>query len=218
VEKYVLPINIDLYKLKIIFVVTFFSSLYSYIQPLPSMETIKLALPVLARLLYSEDYDTLNDALWALSYFTDSDEGILLQLAVEVGVCSRLPELLRHESPSIQTPALRCIGNIVTGDEIQTQVIINHGALDSLYYVLQGNRKALKKEACWAVSNVMAGNKEQIQAAVDANLVNQLVVILKGSNKETKREACWALSNTTSGGTPQHVSIYIFLIISMVQR
>jgi hypothetical protein len=120
-------------------------------------------------------------------------------------VCARLAVLLRHESLTVQTPALRTVGNIVTGDEVQTQVIINHGALESLQFILDSNRKALKKEACWAVSNVMAGNKEQIQASIDANLVQQLVTILKGNNKETKREACWALSNTTSGGTPEQI-------------
>ena len=174
-------------------------------KPAPPIEVIRLSLPMLARLLYSEDTETLVDALWALSYFTDSDEGDMLQMAVESGVCARLAVLLKHDSVTVQTPALRTIGNIVTGDEVQTQVIINHGALESLQFILDSNRKTLKKEACWAVSNVMAGNKEQIQASIDANLVQQLVTILKGNNKETKREACWALSNTTSGGTPEQI-------------
>jgi importin subunit alpha-1 len=175
-------------------------------KPAPPIEVIRLSLPMLARLLYSEDIETLVDALWALSYFTDSDEGDMLQMTIESGVCARLAVLLKHDSVAVQTPALRTIGNIVTGDEVQTQVIINHGALESLQFVLDSTRKVLKKEACWAVSNVMAGNKEQIQASIDANLVPQLVTILKnGTNKETKREACWALSNTTSGGTPEQI-------------
>lgn len=174
-------------------------------QPAPPLDIIRLTLPTLAKLLYSEDKETLVDSLWALSYFTDSDEGDLLQIAVESGVCARLAALLRHEDLAVQTPALRTVGNIVTGNEVQTQVIINHGALESLQLILDSSRKVIKKEACWAVSNVMAGNKEQIQAAIDANLVQQLVATLKNGNKETKREACWALSNTTSGGTPEQI-------------
>ena len=175
-------------------------------QPAPAHDAIRSCLPTLAKLLYSEDPDTLVDALWALSYYTDGEEGeIALQLALEAGVCSRVAALLMHEKADVQTPALRTVGNIVTGDEVQTQVMINAGALVGLQHILDSNRKALKKEACWAVSNVMAGNKEQIQAAIDANLVQQLVKILETGTRETKREACWALSNTTSGGTAEQI-------------
>ena len=46
-------------------------------------------------------------------------------------MCRRLVELLMHHSPSVQTPALRTVGNIVTGDDLQTQIIINFSALVS---------------------------------------------------------------------------------------
>lgn len=153
------------------------------------------------------------DALWALSYFTDVDEGDQIQVCIEAGVCRRLAVLLRHENPAILTPALRTLGNIVTGDEIQTQVAINAGALHSLAHILDAGKRMVKKEACWAVSNVMAGNREQIQAAIDANLVQQLVNILKGGHQATKREACWALSNATSGGTSDQI---LFLVRAAV--
>lgn len=32
---------------------------------------------------------------------------------------------IRHPSPSVLIPALRTVGNIVTGDDVQTQVISN---------------------------------------------------------------------------------------------
>jgi hypothetical protein len=52
-----------------------------------------------------------------------------VQAVIEARVCPRLVELLRHEAYTVQTPALRCIGNIVTGDDTQTQHIIDLGAL-----------------------------------------------------------------------------------------
>ena len=54
-----------------------------------------------------------------------------IQAVIEAGVCRRLVELLMHHSPSVQTPALRTVGNIVTGDDLQTQIIINFSALVS---------------------------------------------------------------------------------------
>jgi Armadillo/beta-catenin-like repeat len=41
-----------------------------------------------------------------------------LQAVIEAGVGQRLVELLTHHSPSVQTPALRTVGNIVTGNTL----------------------------------------------------------------------------------------------------
>lgn len=131
-------------------------------------------LPMLARLLYTDDMDTLADVLWALSYITDTDNAAMRQLVVQAGVAERVVAVLRHESPLVQTPALRTLGNIVTGDEIQTQIIINAGALDSLLYLIpvRGGKRELKKEACWAVSNILLGVKEHFQAVIDAGVMH----------------------------------------------
>ena len=64
-------------------------------------------------------------------------------------------------------PALRTVGNIVTGDDLQTQVIINCTALPCLLNLLQtSHKKSIKKEACWTISNITAGTTEQIQVCV----------------------------------------------------
>ena len=47
-------------------------------------------------------------------------------------------------------PALRTVGNIVTGDDLQTQVIINCGALGCLLHLLTtSQKKSIKK--VWSV-------------------------------------------------------------------
>ena len=72
--------------------------------------------------------------------------------------------LCRHQSPSVLVPALRTVGNIVTGDDLQTQVIINCGALPCLLNLLTtSHKKSIKKEACWTISNITAGTKEQVR-------------------------------------------------------
>ena len=75
----------------------------------------------------------------------------------------------RHQSSNVLVPALRTVGNIVTGDDMQTQVIISCGALTCLLHLLKtAQKKSIKKEACWTISNITAGTKEQIQAVIDA--------------------------------------------------
>ena len=64
----------------------------------------------------------------------------------------------RHSSSNVLVPSLRTVGNIVTGDDLQTQVIINCGALSCLLHLLKtSQKKSIKKEACWTISNITAG-------------------------------------------------------------
>lgn len=108
------------------------------------------ALPILRQLINSTDEEVLTDACWALSYLSDGSND-KIQAVIDAGVCPRLVELLqwvsrlcticsqsfslvhiclinviiglfRHPSPSVLIPALRTVGNIVTGDDMQTQV------------------------------------------------------------------------------------------------
>ena len=92
------------------------------------------------------------------------------------------------------------MGNIVTGNDIQTQVIINCGALPVLLSLLSSPKDAIRKEACWTISNITAGNFNQIQSVIDANLIPPLIHLLQYGEFKTKKEACWAISNATSGG------------------
>jgi importin subunit alpha-1 len=56
---------------------------------------------------------------------------------IESGVFPRLVELLMHPSASVLIPALRTVGNIVTGDDMQTQVnILIHLVHFYLYIIL----------------------------------------------------------------------------------
>lgn len=105
-----------------------------------------------------------------------------------------------HVSTSVQTPALRSVGNIVTGDDVQTQIIINSGALPALLSLLGSTKDGIRKEACWTISNVTAGNSTQIQAVIDAGIIPPLIHLLSNGDFKTRKEACWAISNATSGG------------------
>ena len=160
---------------------------------------IEPALPVLAKLIYSLDDEVLIDACWAISYLSDGSND-KIQAVIENAIPRRLVELLMHASTSVQTPALRSVGNIVTGDDVQTQIIINAGALPALSYLLGSSKDGIRKEACWTISNITAGNSTQIQAVIDASLIPPLINLLSNGDFKTRKEACWAISNATSGG------------------
>lgn len=88
-------------------------------------------------------------------------------------------ELLASNIVAILTPALRTVGNIVTGDDVQTDAVISAGGLPRLCTLLHHNRHNIVKEAAWAISNITAGNTEQIQRVIDAGLLPPLIDVLK---------------------------------------
>ena len=114
-----------------------------------------------------------------------------------------------HPSTSVQTPALHSIGNIATGDYLQTQLVITSGALPALLSLLSSPEAGIRKEACWAISNITAGTPPQIQAVIDAGIIPPLINILSNSNSNfnTRKEACWAISNAACGGLREPTQI-----------
>ncbi|KAI3832889.1 hypothetical protein MKW92_019888 [Papaver armeniacum] len=178
-------------------------------KPQPSFEQTKPALPALERLINSTDEEVLTDACWALSYLSDGTND-KIQAVIEVGACRRLVELLLHPSPTVLIPALRTVGNIVTGDDRQTQCIIELQALPCLMNLLtQNHKKSIKKEACWTISNITAGNNEQIQSVIAADIIGPLIHLLQNAEFDIKKEAAWAISNATSGGSHEQIKYFV---------
>ncbi|XP_057812675.2 importin subunit alpha isoform X2 [Cryptomeria japonica] len=177
--------------------------------PQPPFEQTKLALPALGCLIQIDDEEILSDACWALSYLSDGTND-RIQAVIEAGVCHRLLKLLLHPSSNVLIPALRAVGNMVTGDNIQTQIVIDNQVLPYILPILSNNlKKNIKKEACWMISNIVAGHKEQIQAVIDANIIPPLMSLLQNAEFDIKKEAAWAISNATSGGSHEQIMFLV---------
>ena len=131
-----------------------------------------------------------------------------IQCVLNSGVAPRLVELLGSSTPAVQTPALRTVGNIVTGDDKQTQFIINLSALTPLLWLLEHPKKNIRKEACWTISNITAGTAAQIQAVINADVFPKLIELLMNAEFDIQKEAAWAVSNATSGGSAEQI-VYI---------
>lgn len=81
-----------------------------------------------------------------------------------------------------QTPALRSVGNIVTGTDEQTQCVLNAGALQMFHGLLCHEKANIQKEAAWTLSNITAGKDTQIQEVIESGLVPVLVEVLQKVN------------------------------------
>ena len=88
-------------------------------------------------------------------------------------------QLISSREEVVQTPALRTIGNIVTGNDEQTDRVIRAGALPLLRQMLFHHKKSLRKEACWSLSNVTAGTPQQVAAVIACDIIPPVVNLLQ---------------------------------------
>jgi len=174
---------------------------------------VQLALKALAIMITADDDEILQDSCWAFSYLSDidsnSNEMQQIGAIINSGSLNRLIKLLDHPSPHVRHPALRTIGNIVTGPDQQTQYVLNLGVLKKLQSLISHDRAPIKREACWTISNITAGSKDQIEAVIAANLFPALIQVLRTEKYEISKEALWGISNATSGGTDIQIKFLV---------
>lgn len=176
-------------------------------------------LPSLIQLLHLSDKDILSDACWAVSYLSDGDND-RIDVVVKTGIVPRLVELMSHEELSVmvvfvdhsapitkpqtfghdlidvnlsdlQTPALRSIGNIVSGSDLQTQMAVDAGVLNILPQLMRHPKASVQKEAAWALSNIAAGPCKQIQQLITCGLLSPLVEQLRNVSRSLTARLGW---------------------------
>jgi len=180
-------------------------------KPHADFEILRPCLSLLVHLLQVQDEEILVDTCWSVSYISDdpTSQNIKIQNVINLGFVPHLIKLLDHPSSLVVHPALRAVGNIVTGNDDQTQHVLEQNVLGKLKTLLQNEKVGIRKEACWTISNITAGNVDQIEMVIQAGLIQPVLVHLQSAVFEIRKEACWAISNATAGGNEQQIKYLV---------
>jgi hypothetical protein len=178
-------------------------------KPYPPYEKVVDVLPLLARLLKVNDEEVLINVLWTFSYLSDG-ENEKIQNIIDLGVVPDIINCTNKKTVNVATPALRCVGNMLTGTDIQTDFLLKYHVITYLLNQLNSNRRVFRKEACWAFSNLLAGDYRQIQEVLDTEkVIKRLVEIIYNDDPDVKQEGLYALSNCTNGAVFEQIQFLV---------
>ncbi|KAH3767733.1 Importin subunit alpha-4 [Pelomyxa schiedti] len=180
----------------------------SYFQPSPG-ESVSF-MPTLEALLQCNDVDVITDAIWALSYLSDSLPCV--KLIISTGrIIPTLVQILSVNNHNLQIPALRALGDVATQSSEEAQVLIDAGIFQAVTPFLIGSKKDLKKESCWVLSNLASGTMEQVATLCKSGVVPHVVKCLSSGDMVIRREACWVICNCIETNNPEIIQYMISL-------
>lgn len=116
--------------------------------------------------------------MWAISYISDAGEKTIIKM-IEVGILGPLIQNLNYPNNNIILPAVRSLGNFVTGEDTETQTVIDNGVLPQLHALLSHKDAAIRKESCWTLSNICAGTKMQISLLIEVGIIDRMVDLVE---------------------------------------
>lgn len=183
-------------------------------SPLPNIENMRLTLSVVEKVIQINDSDIVADCFWCLSYLVDADSDLTDQI-IKSQIIQRCYNLMNAFSSQLRNgdydhklskvcayavcPIVRMLGNIVTGTESQTDVVIQLGFLQFLnpIFYLYDTKKLprIRKEICWLLSNVTAGSHSQVVYVFESDLFGLLIDSISRYELYIRKEASFAVLN-----------------------
>jgi len=189
-------------------------------KPYPEYHEVEPFVPIIQFFVQNVQNDeVLNNCMWALSYLSDgTDEQI--KAVLEMGITKKIVEMLAHEEPHMVAPALRVVGNLVTGGDSFTDQLIENQVIPPLAMLLSSPKKIFRKEACWSLSNIMAGPSYQIEEVFNYNnreILRKLFQMAATDDLEIRRECVFCITNACNDATLQQIQVLVeFEIIQLI--
>jgi len=167
-------------------------------RPPTRIEKVKSAIPTLCKIIQSQtDEDILTDATEALSYLS-RNQVVIEDLVSFPKTISALISQLSNPYIPLMLSSLKIIGQICTGNEAQTDVVIDDPEFfENMYHLIDHKKRAVRREAIWTLSNIAAGTEKQKSKLLQSfPFVEKLVPYIKTDIDEIGREALYVFSNS----------------------
>ncbi|ORM40011.1 Importin subunit alpha-1a [Babesia sp. Xinjiang] len=120
---------------------------------------------------------------------------------VNTGVVPVFIEFLsRFDAPELQFEAAWAITNVASGNQQQTKVATDNGAVPKLIALLDSPREEVREQAIWALGNIAGDSPECRDLVLGLGALKPLLYLLVHSEKDSViRNATWTVSNLCRG-------------------
>ena len=115
------------------------------------------------KVLAINDKEILIPALNALQTVTFKFSNTIEKV---LSLAKKLFFYLESNDILIAMPALKTVGNIICGTDLECQSLINLGVIDRLISCLDHKNNEFKKEAALSIGNIIAGTNDQMIAMI----------------------------------------------------
>lgn len=127
------------------------------------MENMEKIFQVLNHLLKTQtDTEALIDICKSISYLSDATDKRIQAVIDSIDLKPLLELLGRHQ---MTEPVLYVFANIVSGDDSQTEVVVQLGIVEHLLTLIEHPKETIKSTVCWLLLNIAAGTISQIQVS-----------------------------------------------------
>jgi importin subunit alpha-1 len=101
---------------------------------------------------------------------------------------------------TIYIPALRCLGNILTANEVKImEICLYHNCLERLTNLLYQSNSNVIKECLWGFSNITAGPNSHIERFANSDAYSRIKYLASSHNIDLRKESLWVICNAITG-------------------
>jgi HEAT repeat protein len=164
-------------------------------KPPPPADVLTAALPAVARvILNSSDEETVVEAVWALSYISEDGDSERIQSIINLDLIPSLVSMLHSDQSPKAVPALKCLGNVVSGIDQHTHIVHDVDILSALVPYLRSGEKETRKQVCGILASIAAGQDELARILKTPDLLSLVLDQMSVSAEwDVNREAIWVV-------------------------
>jgi hypothetical protein len=146
-----------------------------------------------------------SDVMWCLANISEHGSAAIQEI-IDRGLVKHVLTTLRKSKSKIRlSGAVRVLGNLSTGSELQTQHLLNDGMLDDLRIFLNKGHYWSLVEVMWSLSNVAAGSRGQIGALLSHPIMCSVHETFNSTDIRTRKETSYIYSNIARLGSMKQV-------------
>lgn len=168
-------------------------------KPYPAYSVVFPLLEIFVKMIFLNDMQMNENALWGLHYLTDSENYKIKNLLKFHELIPLILNLSLHSDLVIKSPALRILGNICLSDDSDVLLLIDKGIFDIIEKCVQANNKYVRRDSSWMLANILAGGEEVIEQFL--KMGEKRIAIIKDKvlhdENVVRAELIFAFSNLT---------------------